>query len=241
MKLKRLIRIRTLDVLYSLGIKKRKGILVYLGVHQGRSFSSIFQRYEACYGFEANPEFCEKLQEDYKRYSNVHIYNVAVAKEKGEIEFNISSNDGDSSSIGNFDENWFNKHIKMVDKIKIPSINLLEFLEDEGIEYVDEYISDIQGMDLEVLKTLSPMITQRNIGRITSEVAKNQYGNVYKDLPDNSEDGFNNFLGENYECIAKGWNKLKDGSFDEVPEHWWEMDCRWKLKEENNHSEAPAG
>jgi len=225
-RLKRIVRIRTLEVLYLLRIKKRKGILVYLGLHKGVSFSHIFQRYEVGYGIEANPEFVAKLQKNYKRYPNVHIYNVAVAKEKGEIEFNISSNNGDSSSIGNFDKNWFNKHIKMVDKIKIPSINLLDFFADKGIEYIDEYISDIQGMDLEVLKTLSPMINQRKIGRITSEVAKNKYGNVYKDLPDNSEDGFNNYLANNYECIAKGWGKLKDGTFNEVPEHWWEMDCR---------------
>jgi len=87
-------------------------------------------------------------------------------------------------------------------------------------------------MDLEVLKTLSPMINQRKIGRITSEVAKNKYGNVYKDLPDNSEDGFNNYLANNYECIAKGWGKLKDGTFNEVPEHWWERDCRWQLRKQ---------
>ena len=78
-RVKKMVRIRTLEVLYLLKIKKRKGILVYLGVHLGRSFSSIFQRYEMCYGFEANPAFCAKLQEDYKRYPNVHIYNVAVA------------------------------------------------------------------------------------------------------------------------------------------------------------------
>ncbi len=90
-RVKKMVRIRTLEVLYLLKIKKRKGILVYLGVHRGVSFSSIFQRYEVCYGFEANPKFFADLQKDYKRYSNVHIYNVAVAKEKGEIEFNISN------------------------------------------------------------------------------------------------------------------------------------------------------
>ena len=55
---------------------------------------------------------------------------------------------------------------------------------------------------------------------------------VFKDLPDNSEAGFNNYLGKNYECVAKGWGVLKDGSFNEVPEHWWEMDCRWKLRKQ---------
>ncbi len=92
------------------------------------------------------------------------------------------------------------------------------------------YLLKIQGMDLEVLKTLGPMIENRKIGRITSEIAKNEYGNVYKDLPDNSENGFNDFLGKNYECVAKGWGILKEGSFKEVPEEWWELDCMWKLK-----------
>ena len=233
-RFKRKFRNRAVEVLYLLKIKKRKGILVYLGLHKGDGFLRIFQPYEACYGFEADPELFAKLQKDFKRYPNVHIYNVAVAKEKGEIEFNISNNDGASSSIGSFNENWPNNHVQMVEKIKIPSINLLEFFADEGIEYVDAYISDIQGMDLEVLKTLSPMISQRKIGSITSEVAKNQFGNIYKDLPDNSEAGFNNYLSKNYECVAKGWGILKDGSFNEVPEDWWEMDCKWKLRKDNN-------
>ncbi len=224
------LRNRLIGLLYRFGVLKKKGVLFYLGMHKGFSFDAIFRGYRECYGFEANPKLFKILKEKYKRYPHAHIYNVAVAKENGEIEFNVSNNEGASSSIGTFHKDWNNKHVKMVKKIRIQSINLLDFINAKGISYIDSYVSDIQGFDLEVLKTLRPMIEQRKITSITCEVAKDKYGNIYKDLPDNSEKGFNLLLAKNYECVAKGWGKLKNGQFNEVPEDWWEMDCRWELK-----------
>ena len=117
----------------------------------------------------------------------------------------------------------------MIKTIRIPSINLLNFLEERGIRHIDSYISDIQGFDLEVLKTLKPLLDNRQITDITCEVSKDKYGNIYKDIPENNESGFKELLNENYVCIAKGWGVLSEGSFNEVPEGSWEMDCKWKL------------
>lgn len=78
-----------------------KGVLVYVGLHKGASFDAIFRANEVCYGFEANPELYKKLIKRFRKHSNVHIYNVAVTDQDGEIDFNISSNSGASSSVGN--------------------------------------------------------------------------------------------------------------------------------------------
>jgi hypothetical protein len=86
-------------------------------------------------------------------------------------------------------------------------------------------------MDLEVLKSMKPMINKKMIRTITCEVAKDDRKNVYSDLPDNSESGFNELLCENYKLIAKGWGVLKDNKFDKIPDSSWEMDCKWRLKE----------
>lgn len=213
---------------------RKKGVLVYIGVHKGYSFSKIFRGYRTCYGFEANPEVFRELEQKFRKYRHVHLQHAAVADFNGEIPFSISNNEGESSSIGSFDEDWENYRsglIRMVRTIRVPSINLLSYCKDHGIDYIDDYISDIQGMDLQVLKTMRPFIEDGKIGTITCETTKDSRRNIYKDLPDNSENGFRELLNRNYELVARGSGRLKDGVFSDVPGDWWEMDCKWRVKQ----------
>ncbi len=77
-----------------------------------------------CYGFEANPTLAKRLQNIYKNHSNVNILHTAVADQDGEIDFNISNNDGASSSIGNFNLEWPSAKVKYMEmKVRVPSIN----------------------------------------------------------------------------------------------------------------------
>jgi len=219
-----------------IAIKKRieppKGVLIFIGMDPNGEFDILYPGYKACYGFEANPERYKKLLKKYSHRGNIKLLNCAIANYDGEIEFNISSNnDGASSSIGTFDEKWQqNTNIEMIKKIKVPCINMLNFLKKNNITHIDNYVSDIQGMDLEVLKTLRPMIENRQIGSIKCEVTKDAYSNIYRDLPDNSESGFGELLNDKYELVAKGRGILIDYKFDKIPEEVWEMDCKWVLK-----------
>lgn len=215
--------------LYLIGLKKRKGILVYLGVHKAERFSRIFYRYAECYGFEANPQLIRSLPQIIKWFPNVHIYNKVVSDTEGEIKFNISNNEGASSSIGVFKKEWVSD-VKMVSTITVSSINLMKFLSERNVDFIDDYISDIQGFDLHVLKTIKPLLDAKKVQTITCETAKDEYGNVYENAPDNSFSGFKNFLDENYECVSKGYGTLQDGIFNEVPQSWWEFDAKWRLK-----------
>jgi len=223
---------KTLDlyIFFLHKISEKKGVLIYVGLHKGRGFDREFYKHKISFGFEANPELFKELQKKYKKYKNVFIINAAVTDYDGNIDFNISSNSGESSSVGNFDENW-NSSVKMEKTINVQCINLNNFLLNKNIDFIDNYISDIQGMDLTVLKTLKTWIDAGKIGCITSEVAKDEKGNIYSDLPDNSEQGFDNLLNDNYRLVSKGAGILKDGVFKDVPDDWWEMDCKWCLKE----------
>ncbi len=215
--------------------RKRKGTLIIIGMEPGGTFSLMHRGFEKCYGFEAHPERFQKLEKKYKNNRKIELYNVAVAREDGEVSFNISNNNnGASSSIGNFDEKWNKEHrsqkVKMVKTITVPCINLYNFCKKKNINVIDEYVSDIQGMDLEVLKTLEPMIKEKRIYAITCEVTKDERKNIYVNLPDNSESGFHKLLSENYELIARGWGVLKDGKIEKIRDDAWEMDCKWKVK-----------
>lgn len=213
--------------------RKKAGVLVYVGLHRGGSFEQIFRDYGVCYGFEANPDLFQELQKKYGKYANVHLANVAVCQYDGEVEFHISDNDGASSSIGHFDPEWGSHKsgkVRMVRTVRVPCINLLNFFAARGLRYIDAYVSDIQGMDLEVLKTLKPMIETRSIGTITCEVTKTGKHNIYQDLPDNTEPGFVELLGDHYEVVAKGWGHLEEGKMEDVPAGWWEFDCMWRAR-----------
>lgn len=224
-----------LFILINSYIKKKKDVLVIIGLDPDGEFNILHRGYKKCYGFEANPERYSKLIKKFDKYKNIHIYNAAVADYDGEIEFNISNNNnGASSSIGNFKSDWLKTHatqnIKMVKKIKINCINLYNFCQKKDIQFIDDYISDIQGMDLQVLRTMKTFVDNRLIGTIRCEVTKNEHKNIYSDLPDNSENGFNELLNTNYVLISKGWGILVDYKFDKIPKQSWEMDCKWELK-----------
>ncbi len=207
--------------------------LVYVGMYMGKNFDEYVDQFDRCFGFEANPDLAASLAQKYKHLSHVTIIHAAATTYDGTIQLNISSNQGGSSSVGNFSSEWPNfakGEIYMDRSVEVPAVNLFNYLQEKKVEVIDEYVSDMQGMDLEVLKTLQPYLAQRRIKRISCEVAKDEHGNIYDDLPDNSEEGFNKLLAENYEMSAKGWGVLTEGGFEGVPETWWEMDCMWQLK-----------
>lgn len=212
---------------------ERKRVLVYVGMHRGREFDMVFRDYEACYGFEANPELYALLVEKYKNYPHVKLFNAAATDRNGPVTLNVSNNAGAASSLGSFDADWertMQGEVRMVQQFTVPGVNLGEFLQGLGVDFVDDYISDIQGMDLTVLKTLEPWIDAGRIGTITVETTREDKRNIYKDLPSNSESGFFALLGQRYRLVAMGFGVLQDYWFDPVDRQSWEVDCRWRLR-----------
>jgi FkbM family methyltransferase len=210
-----------------------KNVLVYVGMHKGREFDFVFKDYGTCYGFEANPDLYALLVDKYKAYPHVRLFNRAATTTAGPVTFNISSNAGASSSLGSFDEAWSDERsdaIRMERQVTVEGVNLGEFLQAQGVNRIDDYISDIQGMDLAVLRTLKPWIDEKRIGSITVEVSREDKGNIYKDLPSNAESGFLALLGANYRLVSIGYGVLHDYWFDDVPADSWEADCKWRLK-----------
>jgi len=225
---------------------QKNGVLVYVGLHKGESFARIFNRYETCYGFEADPELYARLSRKFRCVAGakggVHLYNCAVAEHDGEVAFNIFVGGRGCSSIGNLSRDYYAQSAppKNIKTITVPSINLGNFLRAQNVQVIDHYISDIQGMDLQVLKTLKPWIDDGRIKNIQCEVSLDTLGKLYDGLPDNSESGFAKLLGANYECagIARRdrWCYQADAQSSEAEYERveqptaWDADYFWRLK-----------
>ena len=108
-------------------------------------------------------------------------------------------------------------------------INLSDFLSSNGINFIDLYVSDIEGLDFNVLKSIKSFIDEKKIKKIQCEVVVNNLSNPYEDL-ENAESNFTELLSKNYVMVASGWGNLIEGSH-EVIQNYRFKDVMWALKD----------
>ena len=141
---------------------KRKGILVYLGINTGESFDRIYYKYKRVIGFEPNPENFYKLKK-YNSIDGVTIYPYAVSDVEGEYDFYLPNNKNNDASASLSDFSDARKWVNSVDTIKVKTVVLSKILKENNIKFIDKYISDIEGYDFTVLKTIEFMIKEKKI------------------------------------------------------------------------------
>ena len=205
---------------------KPKGVLVYVGLNKGNSFANIHYKYELAIGYEPNPELFKDLQEKFLGFKNVMIFNFAASDKNSEENFYISGNlNMVSSSLSKFTEN-LTKKIGYKKTIKVKTINLGEHLENLNVKFIDNYISDAQGYDLKILKSIERYIINNNVKKITCEVTRNKKDNSYYEA-DNFEKSFDKFLPAQYIKIGFGESNPRTGKFEDFPEHYDFYDVGW--------------
>ena len=213
-------------------------ILIYLGLNYGDGLIGIYNSYDKCIGFEANPNLINSLNDRFKDCPNVEIINAAVCNSNNPQTLNICANVGyehheknQTSSLG-FPSDYSKIHedgnnITLISKIEVPGIYLPDFLKQRGITEIDTYISDIQGMDFTVLNTLKSFIVEKKIINIQTEASCDYMeGELYSGIPSNSEKLFYDLLLENYDLVGKA-----DGKYDENDKsRWMDRDLFFKIK-----------
>ena len=174
--------------------------MVYAGVNKGEGFFPRANEFDLAIGFEADPKLCRILQETVNRQErrNIEIVNAALCNYDGEVKFNINNNDY-TSSIGTINTD-IHPAITTVSTINVRAVNLFNFLIERGIDHIDFYLSDLQGMDLIILKTLQPFLKEKKIITLQCEVGKDEKPPVYLDLY-NKFSGFQELLSDNYRII----------------------------------------
>ena len=229
MKLKLFIRecfFNTLNIIYTL-LNLKKGTLFYLGVNTGESFLKYLYRFKHIYAFEPNPKNFKKIKY-LNKFPGINIYQKALSDNLGISHLHIPSNSNNSASASLSD---FSKarNIDSIDFIEVETINLNSFLKDKGIENIDFYLSDIEGYDLKVLKTIKPYLDNRKILKIQVEAVINGVENPFKSAT-NYESDFDSVLSQNYIKIARGWGNLQEGQYEQDIDNYSLVDLLYKLK-----------
>jgi hypothetical protein len=73
-------------------------------------------------------------------------------------------------------------------EIEVQVINLCDFLQWAGIQQIQTLVTDAQGMDLAILKTMEPYFRRRAVQRVIHETDADGFRH-YDGLPDNSLSG----------------------------------------------------
>ena len=114
------------------------------------------------YVVEANPSNISKLEETWKNYKNIEIFNFAISsstKYEKKIKFYYSLDDAPHYQQFSNDIEHVKKIYKDLDKIKfkyIDCVKINEFLDRNFNNKIIDYFSiDIEGMDYEVIQDIN--------------------------------------------------------------------------------------
>jgi FkbM family methyltransferase len=190
-------------------------VLVYLGLDKGRCLNEYIPLYDKIIGIEARPWNARMLQERYAQFDHVEIIEGAVYDTTEEyMNFyvmgnpTIPSHTGQSSSLGKIrddsqyntcqpDSQTTNPDNKMTVKevIRVKTLNLMNILKERNIEHIHTYVSDIEGADLTVLKTIEPFIKNKKIDYLQMETEEDWIGEqVHDDLNTNKQAAIISYL-----------------------------------------------
>lgn len=205
--------------------------LVYVGANTGDSLWHIFNQYDNVYAFEPDPEIFEVLNKKFRQFEWVTLVNAACGQEKGTAKFYVTPNRVSSSmsvvSTSTHDEDHPQRKYR---EIEVNVINLYEYLIEEGVDYIDYYVSDAQGSDLNILKTITNFVNEKKINQLYIETHGN--GLYLYDGLNNQFNEFKELLSENYDFEYASLGRLggKIVSEQDIPEGEYEWDSAWKVK-----------
>ena len=155
-----------------------KGIF-HLGAHRGTEAAVYNWLHKRALWIEANPEIFVDLKENVSKYINQKAFNILLFDSDNKVvKFNISNNDGASSSIYEFGDESKKQNLRMVESINLKSQKIDTFFEENKIncEDYDFWVIDLQGSELPVLKGAQHSLKKCNY--IYVEISKGEY---YKD------------------------------------------------------------
>jgi FkbM family methyltransferase len=130
--------------------------IIHMGAHRGTEAAVYDWFNKQTIWIEANPKIIDDLNDHISQYVNQRVIQALLGDEDNKLEnFNISSNDGASSSIFSFGSyKKTHEEIKMTSVMKLKTSTLDSVIKKEQIN-LDKYnfwVVDLQGAELLALK-----------------------------------------------------------------------------------------
>lgn len=140
-------------------------VLCVIGAHcfdELPLINRLFPSLRHIYVFEPLPGPLAVLQELARKDSRVRVFPVAVSDVDGVATFNVSSNEGQSSSLlqlGSHKELF--PEVTMATTIEVPTRRLDSVLAEHHLESPDMMIIDVQGAEYLVLQSFPPAVLDK--------------------------------------------------------------------------------
>lgn len=216
-----------------------KKIAVYVGANRGYGISPLLNSFDEIHVFEPDPEIFEDLKQRCISFDNyrcdIILNNCACHVEDGIKTLYITENRVSSSlsevDISTFQTIGYHSGGKpSVKKIEIETVNLFDYLQKNNIEELDYLLTDTQGADLTILKTVKPYLDNKKIKKLFCETHGNGKS-LYVDL-DNQFNGFKELLSKNYEISYFSFDSNYRPSDYVITDEDIEWDTCWVLKDD---------
>lgn len=204
--------------------------LVYVGTNEGEGLKEYVDLYDNVYAFEPDPEIFQTLVEKFKDKKNITFINSACSDTEGIKTLYVTENRHSTSlsELSDYSLTYgFSGGKSSFKTFEVNCINLYDFFVKNKIDYVDTLITDCQGSDLSILKTIKSYIEDRKIGELFCETHGTSV-ELYSGL-NNQFNGFKELLLDNYE-VKDFYLDGKLMSKDEEP--FVEWDTHWVLKDD---------
>lgn len=209
-----------------------KSIAFYIGVNLGYGMQKYANEYDEVHAFEPDPEIFKQLKNTYSSYSNVILNNCACSDKTGTSVLYITKNRV-STSLSDVDHVVKNKlgyddGVVPFKEVQVNTVNLYQYILLNKIEYIDFLLTDAQGCDFTILKTIEKFIKQKKVKKIFCETHNNGKG-LYSSF-DNQFDNFKDLLLDDYEIKYYNFGGNILPNTYQIQETDIEWDTVWELK-----------
>jgi FkbM family methyltransferase len=156
-------------------VSYRKGeTLIHIGANSGQEVESYADQCLNGYHIEAIPQLFEELDKHCANWDNQIAICACLADQIGkEVEFNIASNNGESSSMLDLGRHQLAyPHVSMTERLTLSTTTLDHLIESGVIKHCpDHLVIDVQGAELLVLHGCSKTLANQDVKTITVETS----------------------------------------------------------------------
>lgn len=205
-------------------------VLVYIGTNEGEGLKEYVDLYDEVYAFEPDPEIFERLVDRFQEKKHITFVNAACSDVEGVKTLYVTENRHSTSlsELSDYSLTYgFSGGKAAYKTFDVNCVNLYNYFVSQKIDYVDTLITDCQGSDLSILKTIKTYIDNKQIGELFCETHGTSV-ELYSGL-NNQFSGFKEILSDNYQ-VKDFYLDGKLMSKDNEP--FVEWDTHWVLKDD---------